>query len=229
MLIDAATNPERRVAFQRALLEVDIFAATPNTLEEAGWRTVRQGEHFQLRTVRSPKGIVVPAIFTSEQRVADVFGPRTGFVQMKGAALLDAVAKDGAWLNPGLPYGVHWDAEQLCALLGRPISRTLQKQTKIVLGAPAQPPEELIESLKVALGGDPSISEAWFALAHWPEDGKYAWYLDVRTDLLASEVNKRLADVFKGANFAGHPLDLVVKKPGDGNGVGIRIVPAQTH
>lgn len=229
MLMEAATKPEVREAFQRALLDADLYAATPEASAEAGTRTLSQGERVSLLNVQGPDGAPVAAIFTAQERIAEVFGMGGGFIAMRGDVLLEMVASSGVWLNPGFPYSVHWKPEELGALLGKPIPRTVKKDTKIVLGTPAEPPTKLIESLQAALGHDDRIAEAWFALAHWPEEGKSSWYLDVRTDLDGAVVQSLLAQIFKQADYAGRPLDMVVNKPSHQQGAGIRIAPLQVH
>jgi len=229
MLMEAATKPEAREAFERALLEADLYAATPEASVEVGTRTLSQGERVGLLNVQGPDGAPVAAVFTAQERIVEVFGMGVGFIAMKGDVLLDIVASSGAWLNPGFPYSVHWKPEELGAVLGKPMPRTVKKDTQIMLGTPAEPPIKLIESLQAVLGHDSRIAEAWFALAHWPEDGKSSWYLDVRTDLDGAVVQSLLAQTFKQADYAGRPLDMVVNKPGHQQGAGIRIAPLHIH
>jgi len=200
MLMDAATNADTRMDFQRALLDVELYAATPDVPEAAGERTVSRGEHISLLNVQSPDGIPVAAIFTAQERIVEVFGMGTGFVAIRGEELLSIVAGQGAWLNPGFPYSVHWTADQLSVLLGKPVPHTIQKDTQIMLGVPADPPTALIAQLRSALVTDRRIVEAWLALAHWPEEGKSSWYLDIRTDLDADEVRDLLAETFRNAD-----------------------------
>jgi hypothetical protein len=223
--MEAATKPEARNAFQRALLEADLYAATPDVSPSVGARTVSQDERISLLNVQGPDGSAVAGIFTAQDRLAEVFGMGVGFIAMKGNVLLESVSESGAWLNPGFPYSVHWKPDELVAVLGKPVARTLKTATQIMLGSPAEPPTNLIESLKAVLGHDRRIAEAWFALAHWPDDGKSSWYLDVRTDLDSGVVRSLLADTFKHADYAGRPLDLIVNKPDGQQGTGIRVAP----
>ena len=229
LLIDAATNADARMVFQRALLEAELYAATPDAPEVVGERTVSSGENISLLNVQSPDGIPVAAIFTAQERIVEVFGMGTGFVAIRGEELLSIVAGQGAWLNPGFSYSVHWTADQLSALLGKPVPRTLQRDTQIMLGAPADPPTSLIAQLRSSLARDSRIAEAWLALAHWPEEEKSSWYLDIRTNLDADEVRNLLAETFRNADYAGRPLDMVVNRQSEKEGIGIRLVPMQTH
>ena len=225
LLMDAAVRPEARPAFERALLDVPLYAATPDVPETAGERTVGEGETLQLFNVESPEGTAVAAIFTAQERIADFFQRETGFVAIKGEDLLTIVAGHGAWLNPGASYGVYWSPADLAAILGKSVPRTIERDTQIMLGTPAEPPLALIAALRSVLSGDDRIADAWFALAHWP-DGTAAWYLDVRTALDAPAVQALLAETFRRADYAGRALDMVVNPPGGRDGTGIRVAPA---
>lgn len=229
LLMDAATNADARAAFQGALLDADLYAATPEAPELPGARTVGEGEHLSLLNVRAPDGNPVAAIFTAQARIVEVFGAGAGFVAIRGEELLSLVAGQGAWLNPGLPYSVYWTPQDLSAVLGKGQQRTIEQETQVMLGVPAEPPTELIAALQAILGKDDRIAEAWLALAHWPEEESSSWYLDVRTDLDGSVVRDLLAETFRHADYAGRPLDMVVNRPGASEGTGIRVAPTQTH
>jgi hypothetical protein len=229
-LIEAATNPDARAGFQRALLNAQLYAATPTAPAVDGVWTASAGDTVQLLNVEGPEGGQVAAVFTAQERIVEVFGMGAGFVAARGEDLLSMLVPQGAWLNPGFPYSVYWTGDQLSALLGRPVPRVMQRATQVMLGVPQSPPTALVEDLKAALAGDERIVEAWFALAHWPEEDTYSWYLDIRTLLSPEDLQRRLADIFKRGPFDGLPLDMVVKTPNqDQPTFGLRLVPTQTH
>jgi len=229
MLAEAAIKPDARMAFQQALLEADLYVATPDAPEAVRMRMAGEAESLSVLNVKRPDGVSVAAIFTAQERIVEVFGVGRGFVAMKGSVLLEMVASHGACLNPGSSYSVYWTPNELARILGKLVPRTVKKGTRINLGTPADPPTALIEALKATLSRDPRITEAWFALAHWPEDGKWSWYLDVRTELDGAVVQSLLDETLKHADYAGRPLDMIVNKPGGEQGSGMRIVPLHTH
>ena len=227
-LMQAAADPNARVAFERALQDATLYAATPDVPETVGQRVVGEGEQLHLLNVQSPDGTPVAAIFTAQERIAEVFGAGVGFVAMQGEALLSLVEQQGAWLNPGFPYSVYWNAEQMAGLLGKPVARVVEQETRLLLGTPNVPPKALVADLTAALSGQDGIIEAWFALAQWP-DGKSAWHLDIHTDLPVETLRELLQGIFRQADFDGLPLDMIMHRPGEAEGVGIRLVPSQTH
>jgi SseB protein N-terminal domain len=228
LLVAAATDPERRPAFQQALLAADLYAATPEPAPE-GVRELEAGDQVSLLNVPGRDGAPVAALFSSEGRIIEAFGPGTGFLLVGARQLLDLVSGTGAFLNPGSDYGVEWSPADLCALLGKPVRWTVEEPTEIMLGTPSDPPEALLGLLRDRLGGDSRISEAWFAAAWWPGRNERSWYLDVRTDLDADAINASLADAFSAATLAGQTLNMIVRPPGGEPGMGIRLVPSSTH
>lgn len=227
-LMDAANNPDLRPAFQRGLLDAQLYAATPTVPEASQIRQTQAGEQLSLLNVTGPDGTPITAIFTAQERIVEVFGMGVGFVGVRGQELLSMLAGHGAWLNPGFPYSLYWTADELSALLGLAVPRVVQRETQVMLGVPSNPPVALIDALRTKLASDDRIVEAWFALAHWPDEGASSWHLDIRTELPPEDVRHLLAETFRNAQNDGLPLDMVVNKPGDA-GIGIRLVPPQTH
>lgn len=228
LLIAAADDPSRRTAFEEAVMKAELYVGIPDPPSETGERDLAAGDQVQLFNVTAPDGASVPAVFTSEARIAEIFGEGVGFMRMNGEILLEMVAQDGAFLNPGLAYGVHWTPADLACLLGRPVRRVIEEDTRVMLGTPIDRPEALIASIDGAFAGVSGIEEAWLALAEWPT-GDRGWYLDVRSALPMDEVSALLTEVYERKDPGGLPLDLIVNPPGGGAGNGIRIKPAETH
>ena len=170
---------EQRKAFERFILDETLYVGMPEVPAE---ETVRlsQGETIRLLNVPLDDGRQAAAVFTSPQRVAEAFG-EVGYVGMEGRALFEIIRAAPAVLNPGQAYGVVWEPDSLAAMLGLPIEHVVKENTTILLGAPAEPPTALIDSLRAALSAVPQVEAAWLGLAAWPETQSQSWYLDVRT------------------------------------------------
>ena len=229
LLVAAAQDPSVRPDFVRRLLTGNLLAATPEAPERHEQRTIDQGESLLILNVTLQDGSTLPAIFSSEQRVAECFGVGTGFVAMQGSILLGIVQDNGAVLNPASAYGVRWSPDDLAAMLGRPVRRTVERDTQITWGTPAHLPEPLVAALDRALKDDARVREAWLALAYWPESDDWSWYLDVRSDSPPDEISPFLADACRPELREGKPLDIVVSPGVDGTGIGIRLKPATDH
>lgn len=229
LLVLAAGNPARRPEFKDALLTSDLYAATPDGPDVAESCSLQAGEKLKILNVTGPSGALVPAVFTSQARIAQVFGPGHGFLRINGEELLALFTGSGVFLNPGLSYGVFWNAEDLAALLGKMLERTLQEDTRVFLGVPAEPPDALIRYLQTELAREPIVKEAWLALAHWPNTSERSWYLDVRSDAPTDDTRGVMAKVLKGTSFDRYPIDLSVNRLDVAARQGIRIKPLTSH
>jgi hypothetical protein len=169
------------------------------------------------------------AIFTSEPRIAEAFGAGARFIKAGGRTLLEMAASTGVFLNPGSEYRVHFDPAGVAGLLGRHTTHTLTEPTSVLLATPAEPPHALIAQLRDVLGSRPDVSAAWLALAQWPDNDSPSWFLDVRTSLTRADVVQLLAEVFRGAAFQGRTLEMIVREPGEQDGIGVRVAPAGAY
>ncbi len=223
LLVRAASDPGRRAAFGRAVLDSQLYAVTPQDTAPPGER-ISAGEAVQLVMAPLPGGEAATVAFTAPERIAQIHGGGTPYLGLRGRDLIALVAEQPLWLNPGLEFGVVWRPEDLAALLGRPMERTVERDTRVMLGSPAEHPHDLVDRLGRAFSPEPGIEAAWLALAQWPGSGEWAWYLDVRTGLPRERVRDLLARAMDGADGRGLVLDMAVNPPGGPEGTGIPIV-----
>lgn len=223
LLVRAASDADQRPAFTRALLEAQLYAITPDAGPE-GERIAPADTRISLVMVALEDGSAATAVFTAAERVAQVHGAGTHYIGMLGRDLLGMVAERPVLLNPGLSYGVLWGPEELAMLLGRPVSRTIEHETTVMLGTPSERPDDLIMRLAEAFHPERGVQAAWLALAQWPEQNEFAWYLDLRSDLPHDRLNTLLARALDGADLVGKHLDMRVSPPGGEPGAGIAVV-----
>lgn len=214
---------EQQKAFERFILDETLYVATPEVPAEETV-TFSQGESIRLLNVPLNDGRQAAAVFTSPQRVAEAFG-EVGYIGIEGRVLFEMIRATPAVLNPGQTYGVVWEPDSIATMLGLPAERVVEKDTQIMLGFPADPPTELIDRLKTALGAVPQVGAAWLALAAWPETQTQSWYLDVRTSSADHEpIRRALPGAVDGADMQGRPLDMIINPAGQAEGLGIVIV-----
>lgn len=223
LLVLAATEPDQRPAFTRAILDALLYAVSPDA-GPVGERTLKADETVSLVMVPIEEGKAATAVFTAPERVAQIYGRDSHYLGMRGADLIALVADNPLLLNPGLPYGVLWSPEDLALLLGRPVARTAEAGATVMLGSPAQRPDDLIARLAEAFGPVDGVKGAWLALAQWPQQAEFAWYLDLRSDLPRDALTGVLGKALEGADLRGLNLDMTVQ-PADGPpGTGIAVV-----
>ena len=113
LLWAAATGgADQGARFQAAMLEHDLYAATPKPLMHG---TLDGMEKVDLITVDAG-GVRGIAVFTSLERLADSF-PKAGYVQTNGRALLEVIRHQGVVLNFNQPHAVAWSAEAIGRVL----------------------------------------------------------------------------------------------------------------
>lgn len=228
LLVRAATEPDQRPAFTKALLEADLFAVTPDGGPLGSW-VAGEGESVSLAAVQLDDGALATAVFSAPERAGQVYGPDAYCIGMKGRDLLGAVAERPVLLNSGLAYGVLWSTEDLAGMLGRPVSRSLGANTPVMLSSPSRRPDALVMALAEAFHPEPGVKAAWLALAHWPDQDEVAWYFDVRSSLPHDRLNALLTRAMEGGALkAGQVLDMTIQPPGGAPGTGIAVVAPRT-
>ena len=223
LLVRAATEPDQRPAFTQAVLEALLYAVSPDA-GPTGERTLKADETVSLVMVPIEEGKAATAVFTAPERVAQIYGRDTRYLGMRGTDLIALVADNPLLLNPGLPYGVLWAPEDLAMLLGKPVDRTVEANTQVMLGSPAERPDDLIMRLAEAFRPVAGVEAAWLALAQWPERNEFAWYLDIRSDLPRETLREVLGKALDGADLRGLNLDMTVHPAGGAPGTGIAVV-----
>lgn len=224
----AMTDPQARRGFTEALLTENLYTPTPDAPDAALTDTDAE-RSVRLLHINTPDGGSAVPVFTAQERIAEVYGTQYGYISLTGRDLLEMVASTGAWINPGLDYSVHFNASAIADLLGVPQSRTITEDTSILLGVPEREPTELIAALQDALSQEHRISEAWLALAHWPAEDKYAWYVDIRSDLPPSDIQPLLGHLYPVIEDTGLPMDVTYNSPDGDEGHGIRLIPRSVH
>lgn len=229
LLVKASRDPAARPEFTRHILTAQLLFATPNAPGRPGEHTLEAGESLAILNITRDDGKTFPAVFTSPARIAEALGEGTGYVAMLGKTALEIVQANGAWCNPHSAFGVVWAADDLAAMLGKPTSWTVDKDTRVLLGVPKEMPTQLIARIEQIVLPDPRIEEAWLALAQWPERGSFSWYLDIRTSAAREEIAPCFAGVMDGIDASPQELDMRIAASDGGAGSGIRLKPRQTH
>jgi hypothetical protein len=225
LLIEAADNPDKRPDFIAALLDADVYLATPDVPEQDGVRDLKAGEKLDILSAKLGDGRILPALFTSKDRIRDYFGPDTGFIALPGRAALEMVGGKGVVINPGAAFGVVLSDTNVAAVLGQPVARTLGKQTTLRLGTPAVRPVKLIARIEAIFADEPRVKELWLSWAQWTESGEYVWYLQVGTEAPAEEITPLLGKLNGAPELIDYPLDALIVRPSELNRNGIRIKP----
>lgn len=180
LLIQSATDPGARPAFYRAFLdgELLVIGEISNTIPSSGGYSVAQvGGRLSVMQMQGKDGKPLIPVFSSLPRLQEAITQQARYVQLKGRALLDTVGTAlPVVLNPMSPYGKEFLPQELAALMDgsmfkEPESYTLQKDTQVLLGQPADYPQALVDGLKTLFSHHPQVEKAYLAQMYDPTSG----------------------------------------------------------
>ena len=121
------------------------------------------------------QGSIHAPVFTSVERISAVVSTEVGVVSMNGEAILQMLRDRDVVLNPGADYGKLLTRLEVESLLDGSMFRAeatnLAAGTTILLGAPAQPPREVMDALSRFFAGRREVSAAYVAEAVMPGAG----------------------------------------------------------
>ena len=172
-LLHAIDDPSKRPAFYQTLLAAELFFLTP---EEAPQNTAEQ---IRLLHWDGPKGRFVP-FFASLDRLnegAAQFGSGCASIVLDGNEAFELLAKipTAATLNPGLPYGKHFEIGEVTALSDGSIFQgqavSVERATDVLIGQPEVYPNELVEALNRFFSSRADVEAAYLAQIHVPNSG----------------------------------------------------------
>lgn len=94
------------------------------------------------------------------------------FEQLSDFVLSEKVNCSGFFINPST-HNFFLPKQILASLSGFPVKHTVEKETKVLLGEPADYPQEMVDALKVRMKGIKEIKKAWLMLMH--KDGEESY------------------------------------------------------
>lgn len=218
----AGGDRTQQLAFERRLPDETLYVATPDAMPE-GQRVLDVATPVRLMSIALNDGRRATAVFTAPERILTAFGEGTGCLGLPGRTLFEMIRADPAVLNPGQPYGVVWEPDVLSGLAGLPVSRVLEEEARVLLGAPKEAPTALMAALEKAFRPLPQVRAAWLALAYWPGAEGTVWHLDVRADGDPEPVRRALGAVMSDPAVTDRKLDMIINPPGGEDGVGLKV------
>jgi len=219
LLVAGADDPAQRPAFLQAVLRGTLCALTDRKVPE-DLSHAAPGTGFRILGVQAPDGQPATPVFTAPERVTAIF-PDKFPLCLQGSILLSKVRGQRVVLNPGQPYGVTWSPDELDHLLG--VER-LTSIANVQFTTPDKPPAALVASLKGTLGAIAEIRAAWLALAYWPAQKEWAWFLEVHTDVQHQQLEAVIDAATQGVDMQGKPLDISFLPPDAPPGKGIQLL-----
>lgn len=174
LLAKATVDPASRPAFYKALLEAEIFVVGFTDPLIEGRATIPEGAKISIEGWTKNDGTLATPFFTSLEALHRAHKVETRFVAMPARSFFELTRGSFLVLNPMSPHGKEFLPEEVTALLetgmnSKPVTRVIEKETKVLLGQPADYPGELVSSLSKILTRHPQVKAAYLCLMHDPE------------------------------------------------------------
>lgn len=220
-LILAADEPASRPEFYKALMASDVFVIGFTDSDGEGVTTLSTGAKLSIVNWEKKDGTPIIPFFTSLETLQRSLKEESKFVALPARNFFELTLGSFLVLNPASPYGKEFFPNEIHALLETgmthaPQTRVVQKETKVLLGQPAQYPSEMVSTLKTLLAQHPVVKAAYLCLMHDPS------YADKPSLVVGFEGKTDLAEAMKEAGTVaadtapkGESVDFVVLKRGE--------------
>ena len=222
VLIKASTEIDMRPEFYRILKLSDVFiiGIGPQPNEEG---IIGAGQSIAIQKVEIG-GKVYLAAFTSKEQLSKTLSEETQFYKMKFDDLLNLIGDTEIAINPYLEYGKILSIDEVKGLrdgsLWKPKNRmVVQKETKVMIGQPQNPPTKLLDALRKYFEGQDSVKAAYNVHYFNPETDKKPHTLicveaPVSEERISSEIGMIVADI----DVPDPPVDVIFINRYDGFG-----------
>lgn len=166
----AADEPAYRPDFFRTLLSSTIYVLGTAGAEE-GNVTLEAGSKIAILRWEKQDGTPVIPFFSSLATLQNSIDGEQPYLELSARSLFEMTLGTHLFLNPKAPFGKELFPEEVQHLLSegigqKVIERTLQKETKVLLGQPAKYPSEMVDSLTQLLAKHHNVKRAFLALMH---------------------------------------------------------------
>lgn len=173
-LMSAATNPSSRPQFYRDLLEADVFVIQHGKSNlNIQNNVLQQGAELKIQHIERD-GIAWLPIFSSLPRLQQFVRAESTYLQFKARDFFEITRGAHVVLNPSFDYGKEFIPQEIAGMLDGSIfkpSQTYiaQKETKVLIGQPANYPHKLVKTLSEYFARNKSVNRAYLVLFHNPE------------------------------------------------------------
>jgi len=211
----AAKNPAYRPQFYKDLANSDIYMISEGTLSAEKERVViSKGENIKLRKIEYNGKLYIP-VFSSPQRIKQVLKAKIGYIAMNSIELFKITKGSDLFLNYGSEICKEFTADEIESIIDGSIwkqgkSFTVEKDTNVEIGQPANYPAGLTAALSDYFSGIKSVKCAYVALMRLPEtEERPHTLIGVECDGGWNEIVSGASVVMKDINIPDSPVDFV--------------------
>ena len=219
-LIRASVDPLAREQFLWVLMDSDVFIVPHNMYPEKE-ETIMLDAGTELSIVPIVyHDISCLPIYSSLDRLRQFVQSETSYLKLSAKSLMVTTRGADLFLNPGAAYGKHFTATEIERLLQgkfihEPETRTLEHETRALIGQPKIEPVELKKALNKYLKGIPEVRAAYVCLIALPKSGgKPNTLLTLEIDGDVPLVISKLSPLLSNVQVPDPPLDMTVHVTG---------------
>lgn len=170
-LMLAADDPTSRPEFYEALLGAEVFVIGFTDTEGEGVATIPAGAKVSIVNWEKNDGTPIVPFFTSLETLQKALKEEARYLALPARSFFEITLGSYLILNPASPYGKEFLPNEVKALLDTgmnhaPQTRVVQKETKVLLGQPANYPSEMVSALTTLLAKHSAVNAAYLCLMH---------------------------------------------------------------
>lgn len=217
----AAKEPAHRPEFYQVLLESDVYVLGTAGSGPEGPVTLAEGSTIELQNWESADGTPVLPFFSSLKTLQQAIEVEASYLQLPARALFEMTPGATLFLNPKAPYGKEFLPSEVQSLLADGLSRAPQqriaeKETRVLLGQPAEYPAQMIDSLTQLFAKHPNVKRGYVALMHDASlDEKPHLIVGIEASDDVERVIAEAGEVAADTAPEGEPVDLLRVQTGD--------------
>ena len=168
----AADEPAHRPEFYTLLMESDVFVlGTTGQPGAGGAITLEAGDRIQIKHWEKQDGSPIIPFFTSLDVLQKSLENEEPYLAMPARSLFELTQGAQLVINPHSEYGKEFLPPEIEHLLSNGVNqaaaqRTVEKETSVLMGQPANYPTHMVDSLCQLLAKHSHVKKAYLALMH---------------------------------------------------------------
>jgi hypothetical protein len=181
LLQNAAAKPEYRPEFYKRLLSDKLVVITTDNGQPDGQWVAKENTTVNIVNLADGK---IP-VFTSKEKIFDkgIVKEQVRVLELKGEDLFNMTKGATLILNPYSDYGKELLPLEIEQMLNGTILTashqkiTVEKDTSVQLGQPANYPTEIVNALRSLFSKNPNVKAAYLGWIYNPSSGQPAHYI----------------------------------------------------
>ncbi|MBF6033498.1 enhanced serine sensitivity protein SseB [Pseudomonas sp. P155] len=209
----AADEPAHRPEFFNTLLNSNVYIL--GTAGDADDHVnLQAGSNISIAHWQKPDGTPVIPFFSSLQTLQQSIDSEQTYLEIPARSLFEITLGALLCLNPKSPYGKEFFPQEVQNLLADAVGqtatqRTVEKETNVLLGQPAEYPSQMVHSLTQLLAKHSNVKRGFLALMHDTSvDEKPHLIVGIEADGDIERVMREAGNVAGDTAPQGEPVDL---------------------